>query len=105
MITKGYVSKDNLASLRVVPVPKDLENWIEVDYDSSLSYIGKIYDIQSGTFVLDNSAALKVSIAKRVEAYKNESDGLFIEWQYEGTATAELIWRNKVAEIKARFPL
>lgn len=41
----------------------------------------------------------------RMRAYKSESDPLFIEWQYDNTADKEKTWRDKVAEIKARYPL
>ncbi|MEL4399026.1 hypothetical protein AAEJ42_01940 [Shewanella algae] len=42
---------------------------------------------------------------KRKKAYREESDPLFLEWQYDGTPEAEKIWRDKVAEIKDRYPL
>ncbi|HDS1203077.1 TPA: hypothetical protein QD004_002370 [Shewanella algae] len=42
---------------------------------------------------------------KRKKAYREESDPLFLEWQYDDTQEAEKIWRDKVAEIKARYPL
>lgn len=42
--------------------------------------------------------------SKRAAAYKEESDDLFIEWQYDGTAEAEKAWRDKVDDIKSRFP-
>lgn len=38
-------------------------------------------------------------------SYKNESDPLFLEWQYDQTAEKEQAWRDKVAEIKIRYPL
>lgn len=41
----------------------------------------------------------------RLMAYKEESDPLFIEWQYDKTEDKELVWRAKVDEIKARFPI
>ena len=41
----------------------------------------------------------------RLMAYKEESDPLFIEWQYDKTDDKELVWRTKVEEIKARFPI
>lgn len=41
---------------------------------------------------------------KRAAAYKAESDPLFIEWQYNQKAAQETAWRDKVAEIKARYP-
>ena len=44
-------------------------------------------------------------IAKRKEAYAKESDPLFLEWQYDKTSSTEAKWRDKVAEIKLRFPI
>ncbi len=43
--------------------------------------------------------------ADRRAAYAAESDPLYMEWQYDGTPEAEQLWRSKVAEIKARYPL
>jgi len=48
---------------------------------------------------------LASTIAQREAAYKTESDPLYMEWQYYQTYNAEKKWRDKVAEIKARFPL
>lgn len=44
-------------------------------------------------------------IAKRKGAYAKESDPLFLEWQYDKTPESEEAWRDKVAEIKLRFPI
>ena len=44
-------------------------------------------------------------IALRQRAYEQESDPLFLEWQYDRTAEAEQAWRDKVAEIKLRYPV
>ncbi|EPN7235433.1 hypothetical protein ACT21L_004422 [Vibrio vulnificus] len=41
----------------------------------------------------------------RQKDYKEESDPLYLEWQYDQTAEKEQAWRDKVAEIKARYPL
>lgn len=38
-------------------------------------------------------------------AYESESDPLFLEWQYDKTAVAEQTWRDKVTEIKLRYPV
>lgn len=45
------------------------------------------------------------AIADRKTAYVSESDPLYMEWQYDGTAESEQLWRDTVAEIKARYPL
>jgi len=55
-------------------------------------------------------AAVKEEQKKEVEsnrrtAYLSESDPLYMEWQYDQTAKKEQTWRDKVAEIKARYPL
>lgn len=44
-------------------------------------------------------------LAARQRAYEVESDPLFLEWQYDKTPEAETRWRDKVAEIKARYPV
>lgn len=41
----------------------------------------------------------------RQAAYREESDPLYLEWQYDSTPESEQAWRDKVAEIKARYPL
>lgn len=43
--------------------------------------------------------------SKRKNAYVSESDPLFLEWQFDQTPEKEKAWRDKVAEIKARYPL
>ena len=43
--------------------------------------------------------------ALREDAYRTESDPLFLEWQYDKTPEAEQAWLDKVAEIKARYPV
>ncbi|WP_367971710.1 hypothetical protein RJD38_21905 (plasmid) [Vibrio scophthalmi] len=51
------------------------------------------------------------NVGLRAKAYKRESDPLYIEWQYElETANPKADdfkqkWMDKVAEIKARYPL
>lgn len=41
----------------------------------------------------------------RAEAYRIESDPLFMEWQYDETDETHAIWMDKVREIKLRYPL
>lgn len=53
----------------------------------------------------------KQNVEFRRQAYKRESDPLYIEWQYELESgnpkpdSYKEIWKSKVAEIKARYPL
>ncbi|HAV1510753.1 TPA: hypothetical protein JG810_004519 [Vibrio parahaemolyticus] len=51
------------------------------------------------------SASLNVATEQRRKAYLVESDPLYMEWQYDQTPEKEQAWRDKVAEIKARYPL
>lgn len=43
-------------------------------------------------------------VEKRHAAYREEADPLYIEWQYDQEPEQEQIWRDKVLEIKQRFP-
>jgi hypothetical protein len=43
--------------------------------------------------------------ALRSMDYRNESDPLYMEWQFDQTPEAEAAWRSKVEEIKARHPM
>lgn len=53
----------------------------------------------------------KQNVELRQQAYKRESDPLYIEWQYElesGNPKSDSykeVWMSKIAEIKARYPL
>ncbi len=49
--------------------------------------------------------AYEGALKKRLNAYSSESDPLFIEWQYDKTPESEEVWRDKVLEIKARYPI
>ncbi|MYM61125.1 hypothetical protein GTG28_18000 [Vibrio sp. OCN044] len=44
-------------------------------------------------------------IESRRNDYVVESDQIYMEWQFDKTAEKEQQWRDKVAEIKARYPL
>lgn len=48
---------------------------------------------------------LSQNLEMRKRAYKAESDSLYMEWQFDQTEESELVWREKVSEIKARYPL
>lgn len=51
------------------------------------------------------SATLERVIAARRTLYATDADPLFLEWQYDETPEKEKAWRDKVAEIKALYPL
>lgn len=43
-------------------------------------------------------------IQMRQARYKQESDPLYMEWQFDGTDVKKQAWLDKVAEIKADLP-
>ncbi|WP_352284066.1 hypothetical protein [Pseudoalteromonas sp. Q18-MNA-CIBAN-0097] len=48
---------------------------------------------------------LSQNVVRREAAYAKESDPLYMEAQFDGTPESLQKWRDKVAEIKARYPL
>lgn len=54
---------------------------------------------------LVDKAKNQETIENRLYAYQTESDPLYMEWQYDQTLEKEQVWRDKVAEIKLRYPL
>ncbi|WP_211233683.1 hypothetical protein [Zooshikella ganghwensis] len=86
------------------------------DNNEVIAVLGEVFDIHQvqvylkacGVDVPDNQILLSYSIEEATEgrrqAYSRESDPLYLEWQYDKTSEKELTWRNKVAEIKARYP-
>lgn len=55
--------------------------------------------------VLTSEEISTIALNNRRLAYEKESDPLFMEWQYDQTNKAEKDWRDKVTEIKTRFPI
>ena len=49
--------------------------------------------------------ATEGQLARRKRRYETESDPLFLEWQYDKTPESEQVWRDKVTEIKLRYPV
>jgi t-SNARE complex subunit (syntaxin) len=48
---------------------------------------------------------LSQNLNKRLDAYRAESDPLYMEWQYDLTPESEQAWRDKVLQIKQRYPI
>lgn len=78
-------------------IPMDNNN---LDYQEFLKWVslGNSPEKESDTN-FSNTSAL------REAAYKEESDPIFMEWMYDGDPHKEIMWRKKVAEIKARYPI
>jgi len=55
--------------------------------------------------LVKSNSQKELLLSLRQAAYKAESDPLYMEWQFDQTAESEQAWRDKVAEIKARYPL
>ncbi|MBE4293172.1 hypothetical protein HJ067_08380 [Vibrio parahaemolyticus] len=70
--------------------------------DESLMFLG--YSQGERQEILE-AFSVQLALENRKNAYVLESDPLYMEWQYDQTPESEAIWRSKVAEIKARYPL
>lgn len=64
--------------------------------------IGDYYE--NGVFKKPEFLGYENYIELRVHAYKEESDPLYMEWQFDKSEEKEMVWRNKVLEIKTRYP-
>lgn len=75
--------------------------WIEMNSerpnDPDTHYVARL----GGTWGVDYS----MNSEKRHQAYLKESDRLYFEWQFDNDPASEQIWRDKVQEIKSRYPL
>ena len=86
----------------------------------SYLYDGKTYDNYDPAFMAElgmneeaiasvtaqrDWGATEGQLARRKRRYETESDPLYLEWQYDKTPESEQAWRNKVAEIKLRYPV
>jgi hypothetical protein len=105
VFSKAYVEKECLSNVQVFPVPKDLENWIEIDFDPEFKYIGKTYDVEACVFVDCITSINRAALSNRKIEYAKRSDPMFIEWQFDGTSETEALWHNEVKTIKSEFPL
>ncbi|MFR9656410.1 MAG: hypothetical protein SNF94_05430 [Rikenellaceae bacterium] len=82
-----------------------------LDYDGQTYF--NLFESDAAAFGIPvavvSDAVQKQSLDDAIEfrrlAYSAESDPLYMEWQYDNTPESEQAWRNKVAEIKARYPL
>lgn len=54
---------------------------------------------------LTQEQILEGIINQRKAAYKTESDPFYMEWQFDQTTESEQVWRDRVMEVKARYPL
>ena len=76
------------------------------DYDPAfMSELGMSEEVIASVLAQHNYELTEGQLARRQRAYVAESDPLFLEWQYDKTPEVEQVWRNKVAEIKARYPV
>nr|WP_262924434.1 hypothetical protein [Pseudomonas aeruginosa] len=80
---------------------------INVPADVSVLVALGFTEVQAGGLIdaAASEAKLVDLVAARRAAYVAEADPLFLEWQYDETPEKEQVWRAKVAEIKARYPL
>lgn len=83
--TKNCVQVDNTC------VPRNHRLWYELEIDKAE---------EAGT-IEEYVEPVTPYTELRATAYKAESDQMFFEGQYDNDLTA---WKDKVAEIKARYP-
>lgn len=76
------------------------------NYDPTfMAELGMSEEVIDSVLAQHNYELTEGQLARRQRAYVAESDHLFLEWQYNKTPEAEQAWRDKVAEIKLRYPV
>ena len=76
------------------------------NYDPAfMAELGMSEEAMTSVLAQHNYERTEGQLARRQRAYEAESDPLFLEWQYDKTPEAEQAWRDKVAEIKLRYPV
>lgn len=76
------------------------------NYDPAfMAELGMSEEVIDSVLAQHNYELTEGQLAARQRAYVAESDLLFLEWQYDKTPAAEQAWRDKVAEIKLRYPV
>ena len=76
------------------------------NYDPAfMAELGMSEEVIASVLAQRDWDATEGQLARRKRRYETESDPLYLEWQYDKTAAAESRWRDKVAEIKLRYPV
>lgn len=75
------------------------------DYTNEYMLVLGMNEEQMESVLNQKAFELSQNVEKRQAAYKTESDPLYMEWQFDQTTDSEQAWRDKVTEIKARYPL
>ena len=76
------------------------------NYDPAfMAELGMSEEVIDSVLAQHNYELTEGQLARRQRAYEAESDPLFWEWQYNKTVAAAQAWRDKVAEIRARYPV
>lgn len=80
-----------------INVPADIKTLMELGVSNQ-----KALELIAET---EQKAKFERVLQQRIYAYKNESDPLYMEYQYDKTSESEKKWRDKVTEIKTCYPL
>ena len=82
-------------------------NFVNVPADPAILLEIGVSEAEVATMLnaLAKENVLEEALSNRLTAYKAESDPLFMESQFDSTAESHQKWQDKVAEIKARYPL
>ncbi len=98
----GYYNDDVHSAIPATAVEISKADWqTALEINANTLENGALVYIEPPVQVMANVDILSL----RKIAYQSESDPLFMEWQFDNTPESEQIWRDKVAEIKLRYPL
>ena len=76
------------------------------NYDPAfMAELGMSEEVIASVLAQRDWDATEGQLARRKRRYETESDPLYLEWQYDKTPESEQVWRDKVAEIKLRYPV
>ncbi|CDG20708.1 protein of unknown function [Xenorhabdus poinarii G6] len=56
-----YIDKNGFVDYQITPVPENLDNYLVVEVDDDIDLSDKIFDVQSGRFVIDIARLVRQS--------------------------------------------
>lgn len=106
LVTEGKYNVFPPATIKALLAEEaDYMKWAEMAEKFFSRYEGLTISVSGHNGAQHNYELTEGQLARRQLAYAAESDHLFLEWQYDKTPEAEQAWRDKVAEIKLRYPV
>ena len=90
--------------MNYIPTPEELASGKWVWDDISNSFINK-EELTQTTEEIIPLPVNKDNLLLRQSAYRQVSDPIYMEWQFDKTRQKELEWRAAVQAIKYKYPL